>query len=98
MNDEPQWKESRKAECADCPQRLAKDKFFEGTQAVFKERFGEELTRPQFEKWFSRVANIKAFEGSDADIGVKHQHLLSGYLMEKDKFDRMQRKTKGSGK
>lgn len=96
LNDSPEWKESRKTNCDECPQKRERDKFFTDTQAVFKERFGEELTRPQFEKWFTRVANIKAFEGSDADIGVKHSHLLTGYLMEKDKFDRMRRKTKAS--
>jgi hypothetical protein len=37
------------------------------------------------------VKNVAAFEGTEKDIGVKHSHLLTAYLSEKDKYDRATR-------
>ena len=61
---------------------------------VFKERFNEELTRSKFNELLRCVKDVSAFEGSERDLGVRHSHLLTAYLQEKDKYERA---TKGSG-
>jgi predicted RNA-binding protein with EMAP domain len=70
----------------------AKEKFFDNAQAVFKERFNEELPRGKFNDLLNAVRNVAGYEASDEDIGLKHSQLLTCYLTEKDKYERATKK------
>jgi hypothetical protein len=91
-----EWDETRRNFCDECPHRTVLEAFFNdddvGCVALFRQRFDEELTRSEFNKWVSLVKNVAAYEGTTENIGVKHSHLLTAYLTEKDKYERAIRK------
>lgn len=41
------------------------------------------------------VKDVAAYEGTNDDLGVKHSHLLTAYLTEKDKYERATRPKNG---
>lgn len=69
-----------------------KERFFERSQAVFRKRFNEDLPRSKFNRLLDSVRSVAAFEGSDQDIELKHSHLLTAYLTERDKYERATKK------
>lgn len=93
-NDEKQWDEFRREYCEECPHRKADERLLSNATAIFKERFGQELIPEQFKKMLETVQTVAAFEGTDENLGVKHSHLLTAYLKEKDKMERQERANK----
>lgn len=85
------WDETRKANCDECPHRKVSEKFFTDSQACFEQRFKEGLSKSRFNELLKTVKNVAAYEGTTENIGVKHSHLLTAYLSEKDKYERATR-------
>lgn len=56
--------------------------------AVFKERFDEELSRSRFNELFDLVKKVAGYEHSEEDLTVRHAHLLTGFLSERDKYEK----------